>query len=161
MGALRGLQEFSGFRDAGEHHCLCLPPPLPDGELGGSPGGVTYLQGHSSVLSDTSPKPISIQRKQAGSTGYYRTTWPAHQNSSGSVGQCPGHPKYMLGFYQLAKTTPHTQPTQRPLLHMSTFSRQGKLFCLTHINKQKVKQNENISQMKGQEKSPEKNLNRA
>lgn len=83
------------------------------------------------------------------------------RNSSGSVGQCPGHLKYMLSFYQLAKTTQHTQPTQRPLLHKSTFSRQGKLFCLIHINKQKVKQNENISQMKGQEYSPEKNLNRA
>ena len=50
----------------------------------------------------------------------------------------PGHLKHLIGPSQPGKTTWHTQPTQ--WLLFQDLERQ--LFCLIHINKQKVKQND-------------------
>lgn len=50
----------------------------------------------------------------------YATGLPAWSSSS-LVSQLPGHHRHLLGSNCPANTTQHTQPTQRSLLHKTTF----------------------------------------
>lgn len=68
----------------------------------------------------------------------YATGLPAWSPSS-LVSQLPGHHRHLLGSNCPANTTQHTQPTQRSLLHKTTFFKTGRESDLTNSYK---KQNE-------------------